>query len=145
MVVYMLPSISWRHASCRICRNFMLNLYGSNWPCLQSWTMAKCINVIFKNVHDCLYIMRYSCCEGWNVGSIMILTNDYVEKRMNTFLKVISKFDPWGSVLSLARGVSGGTINVQGWLSTYTWYNTRKINHWKNHWKPESNAENSFS
>ena len=80
---------------------YLLKLYGCDWPCLQSWTIAKCINVIFKNVHDCLYILTwYSCCERWNVETIMILTSDCVENERIPCIP--GKFDRWGSVLSMS-------------------------------------------
>ena len=55
------------------------------WQYLHFRTIEKTIYVVFKNVHNYLYLWtRYISCEGWNLSIIVQLTDDNIEKGRNS-------------------------------------------------------------
>ena len=55
------------------------------WQYLHFRTIEKNIYVVFKNVHNYLYLWtRYISCEGWNLSIIVQLTDDNIEKGRNS-------------------------------------------------------------
>ena len=53
------------------------------WQYLHVRTIEKTIYVVFKNVHNYLW-MRYISCEGWNLSIIVQLTDENIEKGRNS-------------------------------------------------------------